>query len=203
MKIDPIWTDLLFKAKPLLPGSAQIEEPTQLVTLESLSADQRINQIDIPTDIAMLRLVYCAGVLILLSFESEPVQFPGYDKVRDKLRNNSWHCVECPPGEGLARFCEILASTRFLAPPGTGFQRDVWNALLGLASGQRTTYRELAIQHSSAAYARAVGSAIAQNSIALVIPCHRVVPASGGVGQYRWGVPLKKALLQSEQDALR
>lgn len=78
---------------------------------------------------------------------------------------------------------------------GTGFQVKVWEALLKIPSGQISTYGELAgcIQNSKAS--RAVGSALAKNPIAYLIPCHRVIQSSGKIGEYHWNSDRKTAML--------
>jgi AraC family transcriptional regulator of adaptative response/methylated-DNA-[protein]-cysteine methyltransferase len=81
---------------------------------------------------------------------------------------------------------------------GTAFARRVWRALTQLAPGQRATYGQIAETIGNPGAARAVASACAANPAALAIPCHRVVPASGGSGGYRWGAARKRALLDAE-----
>lgn len=78
---------------------------------------------------------------------------------------------------------------------GTNFQIKVWNALLRLPQGTVTTYGRLAGYLGSPGAARAVGSAVAKNSIAYLIPCHRVIREMGAFGQYRWGAERKQAML--------
>ena len=86
-----------------------------------------------------------------------------------------------------------------LAPGGTDFQKSVWRALLEIPVGQQVTYKNIATRIGQPNASRAVGSAIAANPIALLIPCHRIVPAIGGTGNYRWGADRKLALLEAEQ----
>jgi AraC family transcriptional regulator of adaptative response/methylated-DNA-[protein]-cysteine methyltransferase len=81
---------------------------------------------------------------------------------------------------------------------GTAFARRVWRALTQLAPGQTATYAQIAAAIGRPGAARAVASACAANPAALAIPCHRVVPASGGSGGYRWGAERKRALLDAE-----
>jgi AraC family transcriptional regulator of adaptative response/methylated-DNA-[protein]-cysteine methyltransferase len=76
----------------------------------------------------------------------------------------------------------------------TAFQMRVWEALRAIEPGMTMGYGELARAIGSPSAARAVAQACASNPIALLIPCHRIVPASGGSGGYRWG-PQRKALL--------
>ena len=82
---------------------------------------------------------------------------------------------------------------------GTAFQHRVWQALLDLPSGHTCTYQQLAAVIARPTATRAVARAGAANPVAVVIPCHRVVPKSGGVGGYRWSPERKRALLALEQ----
>ena len=81
----------------------------------------------------------------------------------------------------------------------TAFQLRVWEALRTIKPGKTLRYGELARAIGSPAAARAVAHACASNPIALLIPCHRVVPAAGGPGGYRWGSRRKQALLELER----
>ena len=82
---------------------------------------------------------------------------------------------------------------------GTPFQLDVWKALLNIPFGGTTTYGALAAEIGRPKAFRAVGSAVGDNPIFFAVPCHRVLPASGGVGNYYWGPEIKKALLDWEK----
>ena len=64
--------------------------------------------------------------------------------------------------------------------------------------GQTCSYAEIASQLGAPSAARAVADACARNRIAVLVPCHRVVRGDGSVGGYRWGLPLKRRLLQRE-----
>jgi AraC family transcriptional regulator of adaptative response/methylated-DNA-[protein]-cysteine methyltransferase len=81
---------------------------------------------------------------------------------------------------------------------GTAFQQQVWAALRAIPAGKTATYAEVAARIGRPGAARAVAGACAANDLALAVPCHRVVPASGGTGGYRWGEQLKAALLRRE-----
>lgn len=81
---------------------------------------------------------------------------------------------------------------------GTPFQKKVWKALTKIKRGHTKTYAEVAIMIQKPTAVRAVASAIAQNKIALLIPCHRVIRTDGKIGKFRWGTELKRKLLQSE-----
>lgn len=81
---------------------------------------------------------------------------------------------------------------------GTNFQLKVWEALLKIPPGACVTYGDLAKAVGAPKAARAVGAAVGANMISLLIPCHRVILASGVVHNYRWGAARKKALLAIE-----
>ncbi|OUS26493.1 hypothetical protein A9Q99_18335 [Gammaproteobacteria bacterium 45_16_T64] len=77
---------------------------------------------------------------------------------------------------------------------GTNFQLKVWQALLELPSGSLTHYQGLAKHIDAPSASRAVGSAIGKNTIAYLIPCHRVIQKNGSFGNYRW-LPERKAAM--------
>ena len=81
---------------------------------------------------------------------------------------------------------------------GAPFQIKVWEALLQIPSGHVTTYSELAgaVGHPTAQ--RAVGTAVGRNPISFLVPCHRALRKSGGLGGYHWGLPVKRAMLAWE-----
>jgi AraC family transcriptional regulator of adaptative response/methylated-DNA-[protein]-cysteine methyltransferase len=83
---------------------------------------------------------------------------------------------------------------------GTNFQIRVWEALLSVPSGRTVTYGAVAQRLGMASTgAQAVGQAVGANPVAVVIPCHRVIRATGALGGYRWGRERKLALLAREQ----
>lgn len=81
---------------------------------------------------------------------------------------------------------------------GTNFQIQVWRALLNLPFASMTTYQDLAASIGRPTAARAIGNAIGRNPIGYLIPCHRVIRASGELGGYRWGLKRKTAMLSWE-----
>ncbi len=81
---------------------------------------------------------------------------------------------------------------------GTAFQQDVWRAIRSIPPGQTATYRQVAALAGRPTAIRAVASACASNPIAVIIPCHPVIRADGGLGGYRWGVARKERLLEME-----
>jgi AraC family transcriptional regulator, regulatory protein of adaptative response / methylated-DNA-[protein]-cysteine methyltransferase len=81
---------------------------------------------------------------------------------------------------------------------GTAFQKRVWKALREIPAGQTATYKELALKLD--ATTQEIGEACAANTLAVVIPCHRVIRSDGRLAGYRWGVNRKRLLLQREQE---
>ncbi|HLK27974.1 MAG TPA: methylated-DNA--[protein]-cysteine S-methyltransferase [Puia sp.] len=78
---------------------------------------------------------------------------------------------------------------------GTEFQIKVWETLLKIPMGQLSTYSNIASSIDNPKAARAVGSAIGDNPVAFIIPCHRVIQSSGNFGQYHWGSTRKTAMI--------
>lgn len=93
------------------------------------------------------------------------------------------------PGVGLSLPLDIR---------GTAFQQRVWHALTEIPVGTTISYAELAQRIGAPKSVRAVARACASNTIALAIPCHRVVRSDGSLSGYRWGVERKRSLLERE-----
>lgn len=102
--------------------------------------------------------------------------------------------------------------TDFLAAPmtpiefpvdiqGTDFQKSVWAMLQDIPVGETRSYSEVAQQLGRPKAVRAVANACAANPLALIIPCHRILRADGGISGYRWGVERKRAVLAKEKKA--
>lgn len=87
-----------------------------------------------------------------------------------------------------------------LAVSGTPFQRAVRSALSTVPYGATATYAQLAAMAGHPAAVRAAASAVATNPLIIFLPCHRIVPASGGHGNYRGGSALKALLLTHESN---
>jgi len=85
----------------------------------------------------------------------------------------------------------------------TDFRHRVWAELRAIPYGTTRTYRQIAEALGEPMAFRAVGHACATNPVAVVIPCHRVVRADGGLCGYRWGLERKKALLARERETAR
>ena len=81
---------------------------------------------------------------------------------------------------------------------GTPFQFKVWEALLSIPIGHLSTYGTIANLIDKPGASRAVGSAIGKNPVAFLIPCHRVVQATGQIGGYMWGAHRKYTIIAEE-----
>lgn len=86
-----------------------------------------------------------------------------------------------------------------LAPGGSAFQRDVWDALHEIPFGETATYGEIAARVGRPGSARAIGHAVGRNPIGIVVPCHRVVGANGTLTGYAGGLDKKRWLLEHER----
>ena len=104
-------------------------------------------------------------------------------------------------GRGLGEWVQAALKQRgetrlFLI--GAPFQIKVWEALLAIPSGEVSTYTDIARVAGFPKAVRATGTAVGRNPISWLIPCHRVLRKSGGLGGYHWGLPVKRALLAWE-----
>ena len=86
---------------------------------------------------------------------------------------------------------------------GTAFQLKVWDSLLKIPKGRLASYGEIATAIGNPKASRAVGTAIGSNPVAFLIPCHRVIQASGNLGGYMWGTTRKSAIIgwEASQEA--
>ena len=85
---------------------------------------------------------------------------------------------------------------------GTPFQRRVWEALRAVRAGQTASYGDVARSIGAPAAVRAVGAANGANPVAIVVPCHRIIGASGSLTGYGGGLERKRWLLQHERAGL-
>ena len=81
---------------------------------------------------------------------------------------------------------------------GTDFQKRVWNELVKIPFGQKTSYSAVAAAIGNPRAVRAVGTAVGSNPISIIVPCHRVLTSSNTLGGYAGGLPSKRLLLQTE-----
>ena len=98
---------------------------------------------------------------------------------------------------------ELKAFDLELRVAGTPFQAAVWQALAEIPYGTTVSYREVAERIGNPRAVRAVGLANSLNPVPLIVPCHRVIGADGGLTGYRGGIEIKRRLLEIEQTGNR
>ncbi len=116
---------------------------------------------------------------------------------------NKWHFATLHHDQQLTReyIDRIFGTHTGSLPPlhllvqGTNFQVKVWEALLSIPEGALTTYKHIAETIGNPKAVRAVGTAVGDNPIAYLIPCHRVIRSEGKLGEYRWGSNRKKLMV--------
>ena len=152
--------------------------------------------------------------LFMEDFEGGPTAIAGFADSSSRrgfasVRMESWQ-----PGDGdqvlkeaARQIEEYFAGKRQgfdlpLKPEGTGFQQTVWNELTRIPFGHTITYGELARRIGNPDAPRAVGLANGKNPISIIVPCHRVIGASGTLTGYGGGLDRKKWLLEHEGVAL-
>lgn len=97
-----------------------------------------------------------------------------------------------------SRMCGKPGAPLRLVLKGSPFQVQVWEALLAIPEGHLVTYQNIARSIGAPESSRAVGNAVGANPIAYLIPCHRVIKATGLIGNYRWGAERKTAMIATE-----
>lgn len=121
-----------------------------------------------------------------------------FERLRSLFPNASYHRGTDPNQQrALSIFGRDWSDTEAvrLHLKGTAFQLKIWNALLQIPSGGLTTYSDLAQKAGYEGAQRAVGTALGNNPVVLLIPCHRVIQALGIIGNYRYGPTRKNALI--------
>ena len=154
-------------------------------------------------------IAYCLldspiGPLTLAADDSglRVVEFP--ENRHPAKRDASWVQVEHPVlAETRRQLGEYFAGRRRtfdlpLAPRGTPFQLEVWRALAEIPHGQTWSYGRLATHLGRPQAMRAVGAANGRNPLPIVLPCHRVIGASGALTGFGGGLPTKQFLLELE-----
>lgn len=165
-----------------------------------------------PTNAAYLpcavdTLVTSAGVLQLnanayglshLTVESSTIDVPVVHGTEDEVNRAMVHIREAKAQ--LKRYFagELFEFNLTLAPKGTEFQREVWQALLNVGYGQSCSYSDIAQRIGRPKAVRAVGAANGANPIAIIVPCHRVIGKNGKLTGYAYGLEMKQELLMLE-----
>ncbi|RCH56635.1 cysteine methyltransferase [Mucilaginibacter hurinus] len=129
------------------------------------------------------------------AFGQLKMQFPNaeYKQFADRLQQNALFIFK----RDWSEISEIKLHLK-----GTVFQLKVWEALLKIPSGGLATYANVAQGVQMPTASRAVGSAVGDNPVAFLIPCHRVIKSTGEFGQYHWGTARKSAMIGWEAAGL-
>jgi AraC family transcriptional regulator of adaptative response/methylated-DNA-[protein]-cysteine methyltransferase len=122
------------------------------------------------------------------AFENLRQSFPNaqYMQLVDSIQQNALFIF----GQDWSKLGQIKLHLK-----GTPFQIKVWETLLQVPMGGLTTYSDLAEQSGHKGASRAIGTAVAGNPVAFLIPCHRVIKSTGDVGQYHWGSARKNTII--------
>jgi AraC family transcriptional regulator of adaptative response/methylated-DNA-[protein]-cysteine methyltransferase len=135
------------------------------------------------------------------------VQFAEESRIRGLLKSEYPNAVLTRDDAGLANWArqvrDLVAGQKTshdipLDIRGTAFQQKVWQQLQKIPSGQTRNYSEVAGAIGKRSAVRAVATACASNSLAVLVPCHRVIHKDGSVSGYRWGIQRKQQLLFRE-----
>lgn len=184
--------DLFISIERMTPG--QFKERAEGLTLQWAVADTPFG----PALMAALE-----GRLCALSFLAGEEPAPALAELRGRWPRARFQ----QDGPALQPFVAALESRLrggapqplALALKGTAFQLKVWEALLRIPEGRVLAYGDLARQLGEPGASRAIGTAIGQNPVGYLIPCHRVIQASGALGDYHWGADRKRAILALER----
>ena len=143
------------------------------------------------TDKGICGIGFSAEVGEEATFEDLVSRWPKADFVEDPMMLRPWVLHAFGAGDGTLETAPLFL---ICAP----FQIKVWEALLAVPSGHVTTYSEIADAIGAPRAVRAVGTAVGRNPISWLIPCHRALRKSGGLGGYHWGLPVKRTMLAYE-----
>jgi AraC family transcriptional regulator of adaptative response/methylated-DNA-[protein]-cysteine methyltransferase len=208
---------LLLESRSLLEASLELglSSPSRLhdlfLTLEHMTPGQfkerarglTLAWSTLATPFGLALLAALDGRLCALSFLDEGGEAAALDGLRQRWPEAGFR----RDPEGLAPLAQELGS-RFQGGPagplslllkGTPFQLQVWEALLRIPEGRVLAYGDLARGLGDPGAGRAVGGAVGRNPVAFLIPCHRVIQASGALGEYHWGAQRKRAILAWER----
>jgi len=155
------------------------------------------------TKIGELILGSFDGKLCILDFRYRRMRSTVDKRIQKGLNSEFFEKDDEVLAETRKQIDEYLAGERkeFEIPillVGSDFQKQVWQELINVEYGETASYLDLAKRINNEKAVRAVASANGANSIALIIPCHRIIESNGGLGGYGGGLPVKKRLLKIE-----
>lgn len=157
---------------------------------------------DSPFGAAMILGLTPAGALCWLGFMVRGYKGDGEGRMRAHFPRAEFTRDD----RGVVRMAKAILSAWEKDTPGdvpldlfgTEFQKSVWQALRSIPKGQVVSYGDIARRIGAPKAARAVGSAVGENPVSLIVPCHRVITSARTIGNYGWGVDLKKRMLEAE-----
>ena len=176
--------DLFFKIEGMTPGE-----------YKNGGADLIINYSFVETPFGLVTIASTSKGICHLSFSADEEN--GFQKLVSIFPAALFQMKSDPfQKEALKAFSADLNFSQVkLHLKASPFQLKVWEALLLIPSGCLNTYANIARIIDQPAAVRAVGTAIGQNPVAFIIPCHRVIQSSGGLGGYHWGLTRKQAMI--------
>lgn len=185
--------DLFLVAEAMTPGAFRRKGEGEIIRYAACEGPFGATLIG-ATDKGVCWLSFVGGVGLAKAIEEMKGDWPAARFAEDRA-------AVAPLAARAFAFARGLALERPLGlhVQGTNFQLKVWEALLKIPAGETATYGEIAERVGAPSAQRAVGAAVGANMVSLLIPCHRVILASGAIHNYRWGVARKKALLALEE----
>jgi len=166
-----------------------------------------------PLSLILERIPFPAGVAVLMTDEAGRVRVLDFEDYEPRMQRllrrhygeDGWTVraatAPTPARKALAAyFAGDLTAIDDLETEtaGTPFQRAIWKALRDIPAGETASYRDLAARIGKPAAVRAAGAANGANPIGIIVPCHRVIGADGGLTGYGGGLPRKRWLLGHE-----
>ncbi len=152
------------------------------------------------TQVGFLLVVSWGKALVYIAFS--PQRRHSLQEAQARFPKAQWRAKETPAQKQFIRYIEnpqAFKKAILVVLAGSSFQIKVWKALSRVPFASTCFYSDLAKALGQPTAVRAVASAVAKNPLAILIPCHRVLPRSGGIGNYHWGTKNKSALLTWER----
>lgn len=166
------------------------------------SAVQNFGEVFCPTEHGTFRLIYNGQGLYALEFpggQRRIASATGMTKAPFRSHPDFVHRALSLLNDYLQGEKVNFTKLQFDLSGTTPFQKKILQTLLKIKSGQTLTYTQLAEKAGHSKASRAVGTVMRSNRLPVFIPCHRVLPASGGIGNYSCGIEWKKRLLELEK----
>ena len=136
------------------------------------------------------------GICWLSFFASDEDGHSALEEMKASWYNSIFHEAQFLTKDFINRIFDSGSGKKLhLLVKGTNFQVKVWEALLRIPPGRLTTYQDIARRINSPKALQAVGSAVGSNTVAYLIPCHRVIRKDGILGEYRWNPLRKKSMI--------